>query len=129
MVLRPVSKNKLILEYITYAYTLLYANSINDAGESGNFYRLCETCPKSKSGVTEIPYEDYYCSETTYHKIMDIVCSTPYILLTGKLLRKLTPYEVHQIRNNVALGCSPYTSKEQFTKAHPKFKKYAPFIN
>lgn len=125
MILRPLSKDKVIIEYIIYAYTLLYANSVNENCEYGDFYKLCEISPKTQNGVTDIPYEDYYCSEEKYRKILDNVCSIPYILVNGKRKRRLTSYEATRVNSNVALGCSPCSSKKGFIERHPKFKKYA----
>jgi hypothetical protein len=125
MIIRPLCKDTLISEYIIYAYIRLYANSINENGEPGDFLKLYNISPRDANGKVQIPFNDYYCPDVRYHEILDEICETPYILLNGKRPKFLTNYEKTQVQTSVALGVSPNTSIAGFTKSHPAIIKLA----
>lgn len=129
MIVRPPNKDKVLNEYIVQGFCRLYASSINENGEYGDFFRLCEASTVDKKGRIMIPYEDYYCSADTYNKIVDTLCDEPYILINGKAKRYLKLYEKQSVKMSLALGCSPSTAKENFLKKHPKFKKYYSLVD
>lgn len=129
MIIRPPNSDMVIKEYITQGLCRLYASSINENGEYGDFFRLCEISPLDEKGKVKIPYDDYYCSVKTYNKIVDTLCDEPYILINGKAKRYLKSYEKESIKMSLALGCSPFTAKDNFLKTHPKFKIYYSLVD
>lgn len=114
------SYKDVISTYIYEGLRRLWSVSVDENNEFANFDYAYNTCD-IQNGVHMINYEDIYCSQETYNKVINQLLHEQYRVGNGRA-HNLKKREKDSIQISISMGPSPWCYEKTFAERHPNYK-------